>query len=368
MMAKLWLRANQVNAARPLLERAAVERPDLPEVFLVFGRLALAEGRMTDAWLQFEHADQLARAERFSREERREIQHEAAVGLAAVAEMRADWSSLAGVLAAWAKREPGNARVHYHLGQALFRAGQRDQAADELARAFQLDSALAPPATVIGRLYSEQKNDVKAEQWLEKGAREEPKNAAAHQEYAIWLIDHNRAEAAKREADVAAALQPDSDDVQALRGVIAFGRKNYEKAEQIFEQLHLKRPGSFTASNHLALALAQQDDEAKRNRAMQFAELNVRLHPDSGEAFATWGIACFQLKRMDEAEKALRVAVAKGSVPSDGVYILARVLAHRNKQDESQRWLRRALDAPGRFAFREEAQAWADELNRGGGK
>jgi hypothetical protein len=48
-----------------------------------------------------------------------------------------------------------------------------------------------------------------------------------------------------------------------------------------------------------------------------------------------------------------------GSAPEPA---LARVLAERNKPDEVRQWLTLALNAPGAFAFRRDAQQLLDRL------
>ncbi len=60
--------------------------------------------------------------------------------------------------------------------------------------------------------------------------------------------------------------------------------------------------------------------------------------------------------------------MATGKGTSETAYYLARVLADRRKNEEVPQWLRLSLGAPGRFIFRNEAQAWLDQLNQVGGR
>jgi len=60
LFAKLAFLSNQGALIRPALESAFGEDPDHPEVFILFGNLALAEGRVTDAAVHFEKARGLA--------------------------------------------------------------------------------------------------------------------------------------------------------------------------------------------------------------------------------------------------------------------------------------------------------------------
>ena len=53
-LARLLFRANQGVPGRRALEQAAAFVPDHPEVYLTLGDLALGEGRISDARLNFE--------------------------------------------------------------------------------------------------------------------------------------------------------------------------------------------------------------------------------------------------------------------------------------------------------------------------
>ena len=62
LFAKLSFLANQGALIRPALERAVAEDGKHPEVYVLFGNLALVEGRLTDAAVHFEKATALAAA------------------------------------------------------------------------------------------------------------------------------------------------------------------------------------------------------------------------------------------------------------------------------------------------------------------
>jgi hypothetical protein len=67
---------------------------------------------------------------------------------------------------------------------------------------------------------------------------------------------------------------------------------------------------------------------------------------------------------LDEAERALRTAVAGGYASSDCAYFLAQVLSERGRPEEVKQWVKSALDAAGAFAFRKQARALLDQLDK----
>ena len=57
LLAKLAFLSNQGAMIRPALERAVAEDAEHPEVYILFGNLALVEGRLTDAAVHLEKAE-----------------------------------------------------------------------------------------------------------------------------------------------------------------------------------------------------------------------------------------------------------------------------------------------------------------------
>jgi Tfp pilus assembly protein PilF len=364
MLAKLFLMDNQPVVGRDVLERAAVENPDHPDVYLTVARLALNDGRLTDASLALDKTLALCASAKITPELKRSLQLDAHTGRATVAERRKDWPAAESALSALVALDPQNGQARRRLATALFRAGKRGKSFDELQAAAKADPSLDPAGLAMARLCAEANDAKKAREWLDYAVKAAPDDARVHEGYAAWLLDQGRPDEAKARADAALKLAPDSVDIRTLCGQLAWALKDYAGAEAIFQALHAEAPASFAVSNAWALALAEQDDEAKRRKARQLAEMNARLNPNSAEAQSTLGWVAYRQGRIDDAERLLRSALATGAATSDSAYFLARVEADRGRPDEVKALLKLALDAPGRFTFRKEAGKWLDELSR----
>ena len=92
-MARLLIVSGQTASGRRALERAAAETPHHPAIYLGFGALALAEGRYSDARLNFEAASAELKAGKWDVEQAKIFHIETLAGLAAVAEAREAWPS-----------------------------------------------------------------------------------------------------------------------------------------------------------------------------------------------------------------------------------------------------------------------------------
>jgi Flp pilus assembly protein TadD len=110
--------------------------------------------------------------------------------------------------------------------------------------------------------------------------------------------------------------------------------------------------------------LVNQDDEAKKRRGLEYAQIDVRVFPDQSEAFSTVGWALYRLGRIDEAEANLRKAATMPRPSPDTFYFLARTMVDRGRKDEAKMVLQvQALKSPVPFLMRKEAESLMEELS-----
>ncbi|HZW31879.1 MAG TPA: tetratricopeptide repeat protein, partial [Isosphaeraceae bacterium] len=208
ILARLLFDANQAVPGRRALEQAAVEAPRHPEVYLTFGTMALTEGRLSDARLNFEHARSLIGSGPGDGARARGYRREVLAGLAAVAEAREDWLAAQGYLNTWLELEPKTGPARQRLGAVLFRLGKSPEAFAALKQAVQDTPTLEPAAITMARLLSQRGDRNKAEEWFDYALKLEPSSARVRLARAAWLLDQGRAAAARPEIDEAVKLDP----------------------------------------------------------------------------------------------------------------------------------------------------------------
>jgi tetratricopeptide (TPR) repeat protein len=364
ILARLLFTSGQSAAGRRALERAAIEAPRHPEVYLTFGSLALTEGRWNDARLNFEAAQAMVEAGKWDAQRARILRRECLAGLAAVAEAREAWPTARDHVNAWLELEPGNGQARQRLGALLFRMGRSDEAFAELQRAVKDTPALEPAAVSMARLESQRGDQKKAEQWFDRAQAVEPAGARVRIARAGWLLDLGRASAARPVIEEALKLDQSSSDARRLQGRIAWHLRDLAAAERILEPLHRDAPADLVAADLLALCLVEQDDAAKRTRGLELAEANIRQSPGSHEAMATLGWAHYRSGHLDQAERMLRASVQGVRTSPDVAYFLARVLADRGRTDDARNLVRSTTNLPGAFAHREDAQMLLKSLTK----
>jgi predicted Zn-dependent protease len=364
ILARLHFSLNQPGPGRQALEAAAVEEPDHPDVILTFASTAVNEGRLHDGELNCEKALAIADKMPADSEKARNTRRDAYAGLATVAENRRQWEVARQRIHDWLQQDDKSVAAHQRMGRALFHLGRKEEAVKELTRARELDPNSDPPAVSMAQLAAQAGDQAGAGEWLGRAVREEPKSVKVQIARARWLIDSDRLDEARSAIDQAKTLDPTTKDVDRLRGLIAWNRRDFAEAESIFSALHKELPADLGVTNLLALSLTEQDDSAKRAQALQLAEANVRQSQTS-ETLGTLARAQYRAGKLEDAERTLTAlsTTGNGQVAADTVFFGARILADRSRVDEAKNLLRSIVSLPGVFAYRREAQELLRKLD-----
>jgi len=361
ILAQLFLSANRIAEGRENLELLAVENPNCPDLYVLFGQLALNQGSQTAADLFFEKAAVLPVPETWTMQRKRQHGIQIAEGRAAVARRRENWQAAYDALSTWLKLEPSNGRARERYAHALFKLGKATEAYKELQHAVKDDETLQPASLSMGWWYEEKGDHTTALKWMAYAVKLNPKNPKARQACAAVLLGQDKVQQAKAQADIAGGLDPDSKSIKMLRGLIARALGQYPDAEEIFVSLYRLSPADFEISNQLALALAEQGEESKQRQALELAEANLRRYADDPKALSTLGWVYYRLGRPAEAEQKLQAAASAGPVGAETSYFLARVLSEQGRADQAakaRQKLQAAIADTGIFVLRNEARQW----------
>ncbi len=362
-IADYFHRAGQGQAARVQIEQAIAENPRHPAAYLLNGSFAFAEGRLTDTALNCKTALELAADPRWDAEQRKKYTRDARLGLASVFESRQDWAAAKENLVAVLNEDSKNTGLRSRAAIATFHLGFPEQALADFQATAKEDPSAELPELQMARLWSP-KDDAKAEEWLKKAVSSHEKDARAPRAYAGFLLDAGKPDAARPYVDAAVKLDPKNRETIALRGLLARYKKDFPAAEEAFEALSREYPNDSFAAWNLALVLAESVDAAKKRRALDLAESEVRKNSRSPEGFAVLGWCLYKSGKLDDAEKALATAASPGTVSRDLAYFSARVLADRGKFADSVKLLRNAIAAKGPFAYRPDADALLAEVEK----
>ncbi len=283
-----------------------------------------------------------------------------------VAGARQDWPAAQKYLEGLLAEDPKNAAALQELARVLFQQKKANDALLRLKEAAAADPNVVTPEAILAQYYEQAGDRTNATRFMVEALKVNPRDLKTRLVAAQWSWETDQLKQAAEQADAALQLDPNSIEALILRGIVALFQKDAKKAEECFQQAHLLSPANFAASNNLALALAEQDDEAKKRRALEYAQVNYRLNPNPrpAEAASTLGWVLYRLGRLDEAEAALAQAARAGNLSADTAYYIARVQVDRGQKDQARQLLEQALKTTRPFLLRKEAETLLESLKR----
>ncbi len=365
IMAQLYMRAQQGQAAQEALQRATQEAPNDPEAYIMLGQGALQANRLTEAESVLRKAESLLKDFKGTEERKTNLSVVTYSLLAQLDMNQKDFTGAQSQLEELLRLKPDSARARVLLARALFEQEKFDEATQELKKAASEDESILTPDAILATWYEEKGDRKKAAQLMVSALEAKPKDVNTRLAAAQWAFTTKQLDQAAKQAEIARQLDSNSLAAKIISGNIAIFQKDYATAEQFLKDAHLQSPSNFTATNNLALALAEQDDEAKQRQAIEYADINVRLHSKQTEPWSTLGWALYRAGRIDEAERALRQAAQFKRLSPDTAYYIARVDADRGRKDEAINILEKAIQSTSpSFSKREEAEALLAELKK----
>ncbi len=393
-MAGLFAQARSSSAVRTFLERAVAETPGDPEAYAILGAMALRAGQTTEAQLLLSKAETLLANFSGDDERKKTLQKRVLDGLAAVAQTRARvfdsqaksdrnasrdeeakqarakakefWTTTKEYLDAWLKLDAKNAAAMQRLGIAMFQMDLAKEAFPQLEAAKKENDKLLTPSATMALLYEQAGAHDQAKQWMdyalkpEQGGNDLNTRLTAGQ----WAIDTGDIVFAKEQADAALAIDDEHLGSMMLAGVVALWQSDFSGAERYFKLAMLKEPNRFGPKNNLALALCEQDDNAKKKLARDYAAKNAQDFQQNGQyaanALSTYGWVLYKLGGAKEADKVLRQLISKTGgqgISSDTWYYFAQVAFDLGRKDEAKRVLESVLKRKTPFSRRKDAEA-----------
>lgn len=364
IMARWFLQTNVPGGMRVMLEQAVTASPDDPEVYVMMGGLAIAEGRVTEAKLLFEKADSLAANWNGNAKRKQALLPQIQAGLAQACEAHEQWAEAQKHIENWVKLDPKSADALQRFARCLFQQKNIPGTLEKLKEASKVDPQLLTPEAILARWFAQSGKPKDAETWIIAALNIAPKDARTRVVAAQWAFENGRLEDAKKQAEAARRLDPKSFDAKIISGLVAYFQKDYRTAETYFQSALNDAPNElkFAASNNLALALIEQNDEPKKAYAYDLASKNASKYQRRADALSTYGWVLYRRGQLDDAEKVLVAVARSGSMTADAAYYFACVLKDRGQDVAARRWLEGALRTAAPFQHREEAKALLQKL------
>ncbi|HEY2148706.1 MAG TPA: tetratricopeptide repeat protein, partial [Pirellulales bacterium] len=214
MLANLFISNRQKAAGLEQLEMAVVESPADPEAHLIFGDIAVFEGRASDAQAQYKLGSELLANYNADAKRKAKLVSQCELGLAKVEKMRGRWDAVAKQLNHLLQAQPQNAAAHQSMAEALIAVNKADEAVQQFQTAIKSDPALPPAALLMANVYRQIGKTSEVQKWLLRGVQESPSDLRAHVAMAEWWLGEGEYEKAAAEFAAAEKLAPNSIEVK----------------------------------------------------------------------------------------------------------------------------------------------------------
>ncbi|MDO4570596.1 MAG: tetratricopeptide repeat protein [Planctomycetia bacterium] len=362
---------NQPQALRQAIEVAVTKHPGDPEAFVILGELNLQNGGITEAELLFKQAEAVNAKFNESQKRKTEISRRILMGQAQVFAVRGKRPEAIARLNSILAVDPANVATLNLLGLIQFNEGnvQETLKAYEAVKKAQPETLL--PEARVAMLYQQRGNEGDAAQSqtymvaaLNKAKQDPQVRIVATQ----WSLQRGNLKDAVSQSEFALRLAPDSADAQMLRGIVALYEQNYAVAETNFSKVLANSPSNFAATNNLALALCEQKDDAKLQRADEYALVNVRSFQKQPEAFSTRAWVLFKKGDYNGALQHIQrsLQLSNGNMSQDTAVYLASILdaigGEENKKQATEIITKLLQNTKTLFPMKAQAQALARKL------
>ena len=361
ILADMYFQVRARGPGREMLERVAMENPSHPELWRLFGSVALTEQRWTEAIMSFEHGLSLPMPSAWSPAQQQTFIYSMKKGLVAACERRGDSQRAAALLGEMTEMAPKDSKLRDRYASTLFRLGMKDKAYEQFRIAYLRDDDMSPPELSMGIMSVNEGDFELGNRWFERAVKADPSNAMARFQIAVALMVQDRADESAKHSAKAAQLGMDSADLQMVRGYAMRQLRRYKEAEEFFRAALKSKPNDAAAMNQLALVLIEQKDPQKKEEALELARAMMEERANSANAQATLGWVMYRSGMVSEAEDAFREAMQKPGIGPEGLYLAGRAFSDQGNESDASKaaqLLATRISSPGIYVLRPLARQW----------
>ncbi|MDR2641289.1 MAG: tetratricopeptide repeat protein [Planctomycetaceae bacterium] len=371
ILSQIFAQTKNGNIVKPVLDMTTNETPNDPEAYILLGEIALQERELTAAELLLKEGE-LKLASYSANSGRKKNLFSSLLRIQSLlAEIRGRWELCEQLADKRIKHDGESAVLLRQKGIALFQQKKDSDAANLFARADKIaptDSKQnnseqgLPTEAMLSRLYAARGENEKAQKFLADALSKHPNSKEVILLSIQSRLNEDKPEEAKILADKLAKDFPDFEAATRIRATIALYLNDYLTAEKLFQELIVMTPSDEQAVNGLALALCEQKDPKKLQRAIDYARDIVNKNQQNAEYWSTLGWIFFNANQIEAAKQALQRSVVSGQISSATAYYRANLEKQAGNKEEAKRLLEAALKNNSPFAKRRDAVKLLKEL------
>lgn len=363
MLASMSYRVRDPKQGRRLLEKAAVESPQYPGTYAAFARLALNEGRITDAMALLDKCARMVREGKVNDKVKDHFGRQYIAGMLQVAVAQGRYQEARDLLARQMQQLPDNPKSYLTGAEIEFKAGDLSQSQSYLEKLKELVPEARPFESVFARWFRQKGSVEESEKWLLAAAEKYPKDSASQLDHANFLMSKGDLVGVQAAIAKVEALSGESTATRFLKGQLAFADMRMEDAEKLFEQVIKETQGkNLEAVNLYALAMGESSDPEKQKAAQKIAQQTLGRAPRSTVAQASLAYILLRQGITEQSQRLLLPVVRGKRVSSEVAYFFGYMLNTLGKKDAARQALQSALENKELFLYRKKCQQLLDQL------
>ena len=354
--------SQQEERIRYWLDEAAWNHPDDPEAFSLLAEFALNDGRIAEAKLLVEKAVALLRSLANNENRRKSIEASANSVQGKLYQTRGDWSKARSYFEKLIENDPDNLDILARLGFVATHQGKYDEAIAFYQKAVDQGAKIPVPKLIVSQIADQLGKTEIADKYFNEVVKTtdiDPESIRIAVQ--IQLRRGNISEAEKF-LQQAIKAEPNNPDNLAIAGTIDLFKKNWSAAEKRFQDAILINPDSYAAAQGLALALVEQDDALKKDRALTYAKINVQRSGETPDSVATLAWVFFKSGKQIEAEFLVNRVMQTGELTPLSAYYFAEITAKSGQTDKAVLFAKIATGSGVGFMKKAEAEALLKRL------
>ena len=195
---------------------------------------------------------------------------------------------------------------------------------------------------IQGQLYTLAGNQQQASQVFNEIIQAQPNNPVGYQQLAILQQSQNKMAEAETTVNNGLIGSPKDFALKLSQASIFEATKRFDEAIKVYEEMILVRPDSDILANNLASLLTDhRTDKPSMTRAYELAKISK--DSQIPQFLDTYGWASYKTGNLDEAEKALKTAIAKSPEVAIFHYHLAKIYLAKNDNAQAKQALQNVI-------------------------
>jgi tetratricopeptide (TPR) repeat protein len=363
LLASLSYRVRDAAQGRRLLEKSAVESPRYPGTYAAFARLALNEGRITDAGALLEKCARMVSESQVSDKVKTHFDKQYVAGMLKVAVAQKRFQDARALLDQQMILLPDNPKCYLTGAEIEFQAGNLEKSQAYLEKVKSMVPDARPFESVFARWFRDMGKTNEAEKWILAAAEQYPKDGASQMDYVNWRMGQGDLEAVRAALPQVESLTGETTAIRLLKGQLAFADEKMNEAESVlFKVIEETNGRNLEAVNLYALALAESSEPEKLKQAQKIAQQTLGRAPRSSIAKASLAYVLLKQGVTDQPQRLLLPVVRGERVSSEIAYFFGCLLNALGKQDAARQAFQSALEADELFLYRNKCQKLLDQL------